>query len=604
MTLGTAHTHVDASLRPARWGGMGTTVPGVRLGRDLLGGNRMLLALTTLLSLSSSAAGLTVPWLAMDVTDALTHHQPITRPALCMSAAVLCTAGFQALTGWLLAGIGELAVLRLRCQAMDHLLRLPLRAVRDEGTGALTARITSDAVLLRILIETGLVHLPVALIATAATLTAMAVIDPVLTLVAVGAFSLAGACIALMTARMKHLAGAQQRALGQLAQGLTAHLTALVTVKACRYEAAAARKLGRAAADVRSACLPVSRLQCLIGPVMSLGQQIAVLAVALVAGQQITRGVLSLASFSGFFLYLLHLTSPLAVVALGIGHVQAGLAAQGRFRDLFTITAETDNATPSSLQSSCGEAEAVTFDHVTFRHPGGSPVLDRATFHAPAIGLTALVGPSGAGKSTVLTLINRLALTDQGEIRVWGRPVGSWPLSELRQRITYVDQRSTLMEGTLRENLHLGLEGPVSDEMLLDALEKVGLREVVLRLPGTLGTPLGRAQDLSGGQRQRLAVARALLADSDIVLLDEPNSHLDGISERRIVQALVDLSATCCVIVASHRPSIVRNARHVVLIGEDGRVVNGSHEDLLASSIHYRDLFSGYATASSGYSEI
>ncbi|WP_329200152.1 MULTISPECIES: ABC transporter ATP-binding protein [unclassified Streptomyces] len=585
MTVLTAHA--GRTKRPLPPPGA-AAVP--RISPRLLPGNRTLLALAAVLSLASAAAGLAVPWLAMDVTDALTRHQPITRPAVSMSAAVLGAAGLQALYGWLLAGVGERAVLRLRRQAMDHLLRLPLRTVRGEGAGSLTARVTSDAVLLRVLIETGLVHLPVALIATAATLTAMAVLDPVLTLIAAGAYGLACACIALMTARMKRLAGAQQRALGQLAQALTAHLTALITVKACRYEAVASRKLGHAAADVRAACLPASRLQCLTGPVVSLGQQVAVLAVALAAGQRITHGELSLASFSGFFLYLLHLTSPIAVTAIGIGHLQAGLAARGRFLRLFALTAEADRTAPPTPQLPLPVAEAVVFHDVTFRHCEGPPVLDRASFHIPATGLTALVGCSGAGKSTVLTLINRLIQLDEGEIRVLGSPVDSWPLNELRRRTTYVDQQATLVEGTVRENLQLGVTRPVSDEELLDALETVGLRQAVLCLPQALDTTLGRDQDLSGGQRQRLAVARTLLTDSEIVLLDEPNSQLDGSSERRITRAIGDLAATRCVIVASHRLSTVHNARHVILIGEDGTVITGSHEDLLATNGHYREL--------------
>ncbi|MET9803413.1 ABC transporter ATP-binding protein [Streptomyces sp. NPDC006368] len=590
MTLPTARTHqTETPLSPTRG-----TPSGRSIGRDLLRGNRALLALAAALSLASAAAALTGPWLAMDVTDALTQRESVIRPAVGMSVAVLGAAALQALCGWLLAGVGERTVLRLRRRAMDHLLRLPLRTVRDEGAGSLTARVTSDAVLLRLLIESGLVHLPVALIATVATLAAMAVIDPVLTLVAVGSFGLAGVCVALMTARMKHLASAQQRALGHLAQGLTSHLTALVIVKACRYEAAAGQRLGRAAADVRAACLPASRLQCLIGPVVSLGQQVAVLAVALAAGQRITRGELSLASFSGFFLYLLHLSSPVAVAAVGIGHLQTGLAARSRFHHLFALAAERDySAPPATRPPPRREVAAVVFEHVSFTHPGGSPVLDRVSFHAPATGLTALVGSSGAGKSTVLTLINRLTEPDLGEIRVLGRPADNWPLSELRRRATYVDQHSTLVEGTVRENLRIGLTRPVDDEELVNVLETVGLREAVLSLPRALDTPLGRSLDLSGGQRQRLAVARALLTESEIVLLDEPNSQLDGVSEHRVSLAIDHLAATRCVIAASHRLSIVRNARHIILFEEDGTVVAGDHEALLTTSSHYRALVAG-----------
>jgi ATP-binding cassette subfamily B protein len=513
-----------------------------------------------------------------------------------MSVAVLGSAALQALCGWLLAAVGERTVLRLRRRTVDHLLRLPLRTVREEGAGSLTARVTSDAALLRILVETGLVHLPVAVMATAATVIAMAVIDPVLTLVAAGSFGLAGACVALMTARMKHLAGAQQRAVGRLAQVLTAHLTALVTVKACRHEAAAGRSLGRAASDVLAACLPASRLQCLIGPVVSLGQQAAVLAVALAAGQRIARGELSLSDFSGFFLYLLHLSSPVAVAAVGIGHLQAGLAARGRFQRLLALPAENDHpGPPPAARPPRRVAAAVEFEDVSFTHAGGSPVLDHVSFRVPAIGLTALIGPSGAGKSTVLTLINRLAEPDRGEIRVLGRPASDWPLDELRTRTTYLDQQSTLVEGTVRQNLRLGLTRRVGDEELMAVLETVGLSETVLSLPRALDTPLGRALDLSGGQRQRLALARVLLADSEIVLLDEPNSQLDGASERRITRAVEHLAATRCVIVASHRLSAVRDARHVILLDGDGTLVTGGHEHLLATSSPYRTLITGGA---------
>lgn len=571
--------------------------PGLRIGQDLLRGDRLLLALAAVLSLASAAASLAVPWQAMAVMHALTRQQPVTYPAASMSVAVLGAAGLQALSGWLLAGVGERAVLRLRRLAIGHLLRLPLCAVRDEGTGSLTARVTSDAALLRLLIETGLVHLPVALIATAATLTAMVVIDPGLTMITVGAFGLIGAFVAPMTARMKHLAAAQQRALGQLGQSLTAHLVALVTVKACRYESEAAHKLGHAADAVHSTCLPASRLQCLIGPVVSFGQQIAVLAVASAAGQQIMQGQLSLAAFSGFFLYLLHLTSPLTVVALGIGQLQAGRTARGRFHDLLTRPAEAEldtTATPV-LPLPQPDAHAVTFRRVTFRLPQGHPVLHHASFHVPASGLTALVGSSGTGQSTVLTLINRLAQAEHGEIRVLGRSVNNWALNDLRRRVTYVDQQSTLIEGSIRENLQLGLGEPPTDADLLNALETVGLRQTVLRLPQRLDTPLGRVHDLSGGQRQRLAVARALLTHGDILLLDEPNSHLDSISERLVTRAVDYLAATRCVIVASHRLPTIRKAQHIILLAEDGTAVSGSHEHLLARNSHYRELTMGHA---------
>lgn len=207
------------------------------------------------------------------------------------------------------------------------------------------------------------------------------------------------------------------------------------------------------------------------------------------------------------------------------------------------------------------------------------------------------MGPSGAGKSTALALVDRFVRPSTGSVAVLGHDVRHWPLDALRARIAYVDQSFTLLEATARENLRLGRTGPVGDAELAAALDAVGLAEDVARLPHGLDTVLGRESDLSGGQRQRLALARALLSDADIVLLDEPTSQLDGLNEQRFRSVVETLALTRTVVVVAHRLSTVQHARHVVMMDHGTVVDAGGHDVLLRRCPPYRELVASQAVA-------
>jgi ATP-binding cassette subfamily B protein len=179
---------------------------------------------------------------------------------------------------------------------------------------------------------------------------------------------------------------------------------------------------------------------------------------------------------------------------------------------------------------------------------------------------------------------------DRGDISVLGHDLAAWPLDDLRSHIAFVDQKFTLIEATVRENLQLGRTTPATDHELHDALKAVDLGDDIAALPRGLDTLLGRETDLSGGQRQRMALARALLSDAGIVLLDEPTSQLDGINEQRFRVVVDNLAKNRSVIVVAHRLSTVHHAHHVVLI-EAGSVVDaGDHDTLMQRCPAYREL--------------
>ncbi|MFI6563641.1 ABC transporter ATP-binding protein [Streptomyces sp. NPDC050534] len=574
----------------------------VRLGADIVHGNRLQLAVALLLALASTAGTLGVPLIMKDVIDAFARDESITVPALELAGVALGAALASAGSGYLLARIGEFMLLRLRRRVMAHTLALPLGTVRIQGAGNLVARVTSDALLLRAVIDVGLVQLPLAVLTVASTLAIMAVLDWMLVLVAVAAFAVAGAAIGFVVVRVKRNVVDQQEAIGGLAQRFTAHLAALATIKAYRSEGKSAERLGEDAAQLTGTSLTGARLQSLIGPVMGLGQQIALVSVIVGGGARMAHGHLTAPDFAAFLLYLLQLVTPVTMVATGIGRLQAGLAAKARFGELLALPRENDDDTASGapVPEPVPGRPAVAFHEVGFSYAGSlaPPVLTGLSFTAPRTGLTALVGPSGAGKSTALTLIDRFAPAGTGRIEVLGHDVRAWPLPELRRRVTYVDQQFTLLEGSVRDNLQLGRYRPPAEEELTAALDAVGLREDVAALPDGLDTVLGRENDLSGGQRQRLALARALLTDAEIVLLDEPTSQLDSINELRFRHVVEELSATRAVLVVAHRLSTVRHADHVVML-DSGTVLDAAtHPELMARCAPYRELVTTQALAS------
>jgi ABC-type multidrug transport system fused ATPase/permease subunit len=204
-----------------------------------------------------------------------------------------------------------------------------------------------------------------------------------------------------------------------------------------------------------------------------------------------------------------------------------------------------------------------------------------------------MVGLSGSGKSTVLALTERFVVPGAGRVEVLGRDASVWPLHELRGRLAYVDQGCTLLRDTVRSNLTLGCAQAVSDERLARALDEVGLTEAVAALPQGLDTVIGDDTDLSGGQRQRLALARAIVADARIVLLDEPSSHLDSVNEQRLRDVVDRLARDRAVLVVAHRISTVQHADHVIVM-DGGRVVaEGVHDTLVDGCPEYARLVRG-----------
>ncbi|MEV0011110.1 ABC transporter ATP-binding protein [Streptomyces sp. NPDC047973] len=561
----------------------------VRLLREL-GTTPWPLIAAVVLALAATGASLSLPLLAKDIITSFAEDQSVRTPLIWMCVAAVAGAAAMAGAGFLIARAGEEMVYRIRSRVMAHSLRLPLSTVRAQGTGSLTARITSDALQLRQVVDVG-AQFPLAALTVLSTLIVMTWLDWVLTAVTVTSLLLVIAVLSGTLRQLKASIMSQQAANGRIAQRFTAHLEALTAIKANRAEPLVSRSLDADADSLRRESLTSARLQSVVPAATQLGNQFAMIAVVLTGGTRIASGDLSAADFAAFLLYLLQTIPSATTLTTALGRLQAGTAARDRCNELLALPTEYAESPTGATPAADPGAPAVVFRDVSFTHPGSRvPALNNLCFEAPATGLTALVGPSGTGKTTTLTLMDRFVRPGAGRISVLGHDQDAWPLDDLRRRIAYVDQKFTLIEASARDNLQLGKDTPATDAEIAHVLDVLDLTDVVDALPDGLDTVLGRESDLSGGQRQRMALARVLLSDADIVLLDEPTSQLDGINEQRLRTVLDELARDRAVIVVAHRLSTVHHARHVVLMADGTVLASGEHDALMERSPQYREL--------------
>ncbi|MFF6774198.1 ABC transporter ATP-binding protein [Streptomyces sp. NPDC012637] len=575
-----------------------------RIMRELAAGRYSRLVVIALLALLSTASTLLLPW-AVGKLIASLGSDGLNGYTWLLVGLGLGSALAGAGATFLLARLGQQMICRLRVRTMRHTLGMRVADIRQEGSGNLVSRITADTARVKKLVDAGPVQLPMAALTTVGTLVIMGFIDGVLLVVTLGAFLAAAALIFAVVKGLRHSYTAVQEATSGLAQRYVAAADAVKVIKAYRAERQVGDDLAEKAGEVARREIAAARMEALMMPVMTLGQQIALVAVITGGGARMLDGKLSLADFVAFLLYLLQLTGPLMMIASAVTALRMGNVARDRFTSLFAREQEQDrdrehpltpssSSSASSSSSSDGQAvPAVRFEQVHFGY-GEGPVLRGADFRVPARGLTALVGLSGSGKTTSLELMQRFAAADSGTVEVFGRDVADWPLAGLRGRMAYVDQSSTLIQDSIRANLTLGRDpSSVSDEELWRVLDRVGLAEEFRGGPRGLDTVLAGAVDLSGGQRQRLALARAMLTGADLVLLDEPSSHLDSINEQKLRDLVDELSQERAMLVVAHRISTVQHADHVIVL-EDGRTVGeGDHTTLMADCPAYARLVHG-----------
>ncbi|GIF26895.1 ABC transporter [Paractinoplanes tereljensis] len=536
------------------------------------------------LSLFAAGASLVQPVLVRDVLDRVTGHRPVTGPVVLLVGLLLVGAALRAVRDYLLQRTGEGVVLTTRRRLARHLLLLPIAEYDRRRTGDLLSRVGADTTLLRVVVTSGMFEIVTGVVMVAGALIAMAVLDPALLAVALVALLIGMAVAISASRRTRGLSEQAQARLGEMTSAVERSISAARTIRASGAEEREATGVARGAEEAYAAGMRLARLEAIVGPVADTAIQGAFLLVLGVGGVRVASGAISVGSLVAFILFLFFLAMPLGQALHAYRQLQTGLGALQRIEEILEVPTETAGDSTRTPQITASQPAAVTFDRVLFNYPGESPVLHDLSFEAPRGSRIALVGPSGAGKSTVLALIERFYEVTGGRILVDGIDVREMPRSALRARLGYVEQDAPVLAGTVRENLLL-TRPDASDAELAAALEQVNLSKLGLDVQVGEGGVL-----LSGGERQRLAIARTLLTNAPILLLDEPTSNLDARNEAALRDAIASAATSRSLIVVAHRLSTVVDSDRIVVI-DGGRVVAaGSHTELLDESPLYREL--------------
>jgi len=310
----------------------------------------------------------------------------------------------------------------------------------------------------------------------------------------------------------------------------------------------------------------------------------------------IIKGQWTIGSLLAFQAYLAYVFGPAQFLASSNLQFQKALAALERVSALFGIVPEDHQESGRKVDRLKGEIE---FKKVSFGYNGYEPVLKDISFHIRAGERVALAGPSGIGKTTLLSLILQFYKPSSGEILFDGRPASNCELASLRQRIGYVSQQPQLLEGAILENLCYGNPGAQKDQVVY-AAKIAGMHDFIQSLPEGYDSEIGpKGVKLSEGQKQRLAVARALIKDPDILVLDEPTAALDGQTEKSFLDALPAALKGKTLFIATHRPAIIENADRVFVLNQSRLVDVGTHQSLLESNDYYRWLITAQNESSS-----
>lgn len=550
-----------------------------------------ILALSLLLALAGSAAGLAQPFVAQVTIEKLGDGRSPLVPALLLSALVLGSAIANGINVYVLGRTGEQVVLDVRRRIAARLVRLRMIETDSRPPGDLIARATSDTTLIRTAATSAPVEVINGLVGLVGALICMALLD--LRLFGLTAMVLAVVVVVFrcIVPRLRVITERAQTAVGFVGSALDRALGAARTIKASGAEAQEQKAIDRASLRAYRAGLAGARWNAWLAAVSDVAMQASFIAVLGVGGSFVAAGTLQVSALIAFLLLLFYIGTPISETINAIGAIQQGRGAITRLAEVDEMAIEQDvDATPARSRPSRPSPPSLQLQGVRFDYPGRRGVLRGVSFGVTAGSRVAIVGPSGSGKSTILDLLQRFYDPSAGTIRLDGLDITTLTRAQLRQRIGYVEQDAPALDGTLRENLRYA-QPDATDEVLGRVVADTRLDALIERLPDGLDTRIGpRGQALSGGERQRLAIARAVLREPDLLLLDEATAHLDRRTEEALRTLVSGESLGCTVLVVSHRLSTIRDADRIILL-ERGLVrASGTHDELIANDALYREL--------------
>ena len=508
---------------------------------------------------------------------------------LIVLALYLASALFSFVQGWIMTGITQKVCYRLRREISEKINRMPMKYFESRTYGEVLSRITNDVDTL----GQGLNQSITTIITSVATLIGVLVmmlsISPLMTLIALIILPISMGLIALVTRKSQKYFHAQQEYLGHINGQVEEVYGGHLVVKAFNHEKETIDEFERTNRILYNSAWKSQFLSGMMQPIMMFVGNLGYACVALTGGLLAIKNVITIGDIQAFIQYVKNFTQPIQQIAQVINMVQSMSAASERVFEFLEEEEEIQLAEhPADISKVTGE---VTFDHVGFGYQPEQPIIHDFSAHVEPGQKIAIVGPTGAGKTTMVKLLMRFYDVDRGSIRLNDRDIRDFNRRDLRDAFGMVLQDTWLFKGTIMENIRYG-RLDATDEEVIAAAKAARAHHFIQTLPGGYQMELNEdASNVSQGQKQLLTIARAILADNKILILDEATSSVDTRTEIGIQKAMDNLMKGRTSFVIAHRLSTIRNA-DLILVMKDGDIIEqGDHDTLLAANGFYANLY-------------
>lgn len=541
--------------------------------------------------LAKATTALATGWYAMITGTGSIDFGYIGKILLILLGMYLLSAGFSFIQGWLMSGMSQRLCYDFRRQISEKIDRLPLAYFEKRTVGEVLSRITNDIDTLGQSLNQSVTQLITSITTMIGVLIMMLSISPQMTLIAILILPVSIVLVLLVVRFSQRYFKDQQNYLGVVNGQVEEIYSGHNVVKAFNREEAVLEDFGKANNKLFESAWKSQFLSGLMMPVMTFVGNLGYVAVAVVGSIFAARGIITIGDIQAFIQYVKNFTQPIQQLAQVSNMLQSMAAAAERVFEFLGEEEEDQKADPARRADPSVIDGTVRFDHVKFGYTPDKTIIHNFTCDVKPGQKVAIVGPTGAGKTTMVKLLMRFYDVDSGAILLNGHNVRDFDRSALREGFGMVLQDTWLFKGTIMENIRYG-RLDATDEEVIAAAKAAHADHFIRTLPGGYQMELNEdASNVSQGQKQLLTIARAILADNRILILDEATSSVDTRTEQRIQKAMDNLMRGRTSFVIAHRLSTIKDA-DLILVMRDGDIVEqGTHDELLAQGGFYADLY-------------